>query len=101
MTPTPSLTPPLRLSKPALSLRPSTPGSEGEVENGVVELFIPDPSFEPEKIEHIDGFGARIVRVVDEDEDDYVPGGWFSWKRPEVRSVTERLRWEDEGSSWF
>jgi hypothetical protein len=83
-----------------LDLRPSTPGSEGEVENGVVELFIPDPSFEPEKIEYIDGFGARIVWVFDDDEDDDA-GGWFSWKRPEVRSVFERLRWEDEGNSWF
>ena len=65
-----------------------------------MELFTPDPSFIGEKIEYIEGFGAKIVRIVD-DEEEEEPGGWFNWKAPSFKSALARMRNEDEGYSWF
>jgi hypothetical protein len=59
-----------------------------------VTLFIPDPGFEGEKVEYIDGFGARLL-IGDEGDDDWGGGGKGR------RTASGRLRWEDEKDCWF
>ena len=56
----------------------------------------------PEKVRYVDGFGAAIVRVVEEGDDEGDWGGWFSvnWKN-DKRTASGRLRWEDERDTWF
>ena len=70
-----------------------------------VPLYAPDPEFVPEKVQYVDGFGAKIVRIAEDDEDnrDGDWGGWFgfSWKKSENRTASGRLKWEDERDTWF
>lgn len=75
---------------------------------------MPDPEFKAERVEYVDGFGAKlsasIVQIVDDDDDDG-GGGWFNWRRKRARALQStgggsktasgRLRFEDESDSWF